>query len=365
MRHKITPKLKIFVALASIALLFSKSVFILIFPAVSLFFLTYKKNISFKKIFFFTLASALFFLPCLILPTKLMLTISSLAILRSLIIYLAITIIAENIDSKKFIAGVANLAGKRFALLLSLTLNIVPTLQQILTINYGLYYLRCEKKGLRFKKMKAYGFSVFKQFLTTANSCAENMILDYKISKPLVVVISGGKHCGKTSFAEHLIEDFKSKNWPVSGILAPSTIENSVRASIYVKNIKTNETKLLASRTKSISDCKCVYGGFTFSQSALNFAETSLLDYTQGNIVFIDEVGPLELSGLGYANAFNALLSANISALFVVIRKPLVKKFLEEFNVDNYQIIDINANSLTNTNCANEPPLIVWNNNYA
>jgi hypothetical protein len=57
--------------------------------------------------------------------------------------------------------------------------------------------------------------------------------------------------------------------------------------------------------------------------------------------VFLDEFGPLEFGGLGYASLFQSLLNANIAALYIVIREELVTRFAEEFPQLIFDKIDV------------------------
>jgi nucleoside-triphosphatase THEP1 len=72
-------------------------------------------------------------------------------------------------------------------------------------------------------------------------------------------------------------------------------------------------------------------GQYSFSKKTLEFAKGALLNYTSGGVVFLDEAGPLELAGEGYAFCITSLLESHISKLYMVVRENLVDQICERF----------------------------------
>ena len=57
------------------------------------------------------------------------------------------------------------------------------------------------------------------------------------------------------------------------------------------------------------------------------------MNFEYGDIVFLDELGPLELEGRGYAKCLKTLLDSDISKLYIAVRSECLQEFTEKFSV--------------------------------
>jgi nucleoside-triphosphatase THEP1 len=333
-------RLKIIFALVAFVALFISNFVAQGITIILLLLISFKRLCVLKTIKFWLGFILISFVPYLFLRSAEMLHLSTLVFCRSIILYLAFITIAENISTNQLSAFLPKIIGKQLAITLTLAFNLLPIIRHILLKNYGLFYLRNKINYPKYKQFCGYALSIFRQIINAANCCAENMLLSHEAKTPHIVIITGYRHCGKTSYALGLIKEFQAKNWPVSGIVAPSSMQNNRRSTIYVKNISTSEKKLLASRDLKIDDSIFNYGDFDFSASGYAYAKEALLNYTEGGIVFLDEFGPMELSKIGYANEFEKLTRANVSAIFVVVRREILDRFYERFSNLSFELID-------------------------
>lgn len=82
------------------------------------------------------------------------------------------------------------------------------------------------------------------------------------------------------------------------------------------------------------------YADFSFSKAALKFAEEIVNSAIKSNeIVFIDEIGPLELQNKGFHNLFKCCLIWN-KQLYVVVRENCLGAVLRKYKIKNYEIIN-------------------------
>lgn len=337
-------KIKTFFASIAFIALFTTSFAVQGVAIVMLLFISFRRLCELKTIKFWLVFILISFIPCLFLRSIDVLQLSTLVFCRSIILYLAVMIIAENISVHNIGACLQKIIGKQLALTLTLAFNLLPIIRHILLKNYGLFYLRKKTNCNKYQQFCGYALSILKQIINAANCCAENMLLAHNAKTPLIIIITGHKHSGKTTFALNLIKQFHAKNWPVSGIVAPSLMQQNRRSTIYVQNIKTGEKKLLASRDLNVDDAIFNYGNFNFSASGYAYAKAALLDYREKDIVFLDEFGPIELSKMGYAAEFEILARAtNVSAIFVVVRKEILDRFYKNFPDLVFETIDIQA----------------------
>jgi nucleoside-triphosphatase THEP1 len=336
-------KIKISLALAALGLLFVQNLPVHIVVLLGLLPFTTKRWRELKALKFWLIFIAVSFWPCLLIRSMQTVEISAIACCRGLNFYLLLLLISENVNFSAMQHYLPKLLGPRLAAALILAFNLLPNLSNTIVHNYYLFRLKNFNCSAR-QAITGFSLALFRQIIGIANSCAENMLLNQKLkTRPLIVIITGEKHAGKTTYATSLVEKFQEKHWPISGILAPSEMQAGRRTTIWVKSIKSGAAKLFASRTAAIPDKIYEYGEFNFSQAGYNFAHQELLDYSPRGIVFLDEFGVLEFAGLGYAQELQELLKTNIAALFVVVRKELVEKFIAAYQLDNYRVIDIHT----------------------
>lgn len=84
-------------------------------------------------------------------------------------------------------------------------------------------------------------------------------------------------------------------------------------------------------------------GPYVFSAEAFRFG-TEILDRAIANpavqAVFLDEAGPLELKGQGFAGVLPALLRSG-RELYIAVRTGCLEEFLREFGIREYQLIQV------------------------
>lgn len=81
-------------------------------------------------------------------------------------------------------------------------------------------------------------------------------------------------------------------------------------------------------------------GPYCFSKAALEFAHGIIDELIDRGIapVFIDEIGPLELRGKGFAPLFKKALDTR-EDIYVAVRNFCVSDVIEKFHIRDYQII--------------------------
>lgn len=87
----------------------------------------------------------------------------------------------------------------------------------------------------------------------------------------------------------------------------------------------------------------CRLGPFVFSAKAFSFANEHLLRLCSDagvDTLFLDEAGPLELRGEGFAPALPALLGSG-KALCVAVRTGCLTEFLARYDIRDYELISV------------------------
>lgn len=162
----------------------------------------------------------------------------------------------------------------------------------------------------------------------------------------LVKIICGGKNSGKTTLAVKLAESYRKKGIKPAGILSVSDDKN--KKLYHFLDLSTGD-KIPAVSELPLNDNdgwkKRDFSRFYFSDSAFEASnrilELTLNDGTAGaaELVFVDELGPLELSGSGNFKSVKKLLRELNGTLILVIRETLVEKFTAKLEIDHFEII--------------------------
>lgn len=144
------------------------------------------------------------------------------------------------------------------------------------------------------------------------------------------------KHSGKTTALMQWIKDKKN----IAGILSPVVNEERMFYNIangeYFNMLATaNEETLLV-------------GKYAFSKAAFDKANTALKE-TKNQFVIIDEIGPLELMGKGFADTLkNILQEKSYTNLLLVVRNGMADDVVNYFSIYANEMQFIGIDDLLN-----------------
>lgn len=160
------------------------------------------------------------------------------------------------------------------------------------------------------------------------------------VALPGVIIIAGDRHEGKTTFASELARHLKKKSKKVGGFIAPGEFENYRRSSFKILDLETGLSKPLCSIHFTEGEKT---GPFRFDQNGQLFGQ-SLLDpenLKNKDFVIIDEIGPLEMKGEGWAPSIDKLMNDADYTLIWIVRKSLVNQVIEKWHLIDVELIDI------------------------
>jgi nucleoside-triphosphatase THEP1 len=168
---------------------------------------------------------------------------------------------------------------------------------------------------------------------------------------PRVVLISGPLHSGKTTLAGIVSERLRKQGYPVGGILAPGSWKNSVRNGFDLTMLHTGRTIILAERQSTPSQDSPDTGPFRFDESALADGRAALHPDICGDarVIFIDEIGKLELKGLGWASCLQPLLELPDKLHIWIVRETLVERVCSTWNIHPLLVVDATESTAEKT----------------
>ncbi len=154
----------------------------------------------------------------------------------------------------------------------------------------------------------------------------------------MIYILTGGINSGKTSALSSWVALWRRQGRVVRGILAPARWIKGQKVSYDIQDVLTGKHFLYASR-EPLENAES-YGDFWFSREGLDFGENLLSSLgPETEICVVDEIGPLELAGRGWAASFRSLLSHPPQNLVVVVRESLVRDVTEAFSFPRVTIL--------------------------
>jgi nucleoside-triphosphatase THEP1 len=160
----------------------------------------------------------------------------------------------------------------------------------------------------------------------------------------LLILVTGGIGCGKTRLLQRLRHAL-AERWRVGGLLAPAEGPARVRgepAPAYRLELA-GQAASLPWATRRASGA-----GFTFDPDTCRRAtETVRSQLASGpfDVFLVDEIGPLELAGGGFAPLLRDVLASETRAVVAAVRPGLLATVVEAFGLEGALIVDLEATS--------------------
>jgi nucleoside-triphosphatase THEP1 len=162
---------------------------------------------------------------------------------------------------------------------------------------------------------------------------------------PKHIIITGETGIGKTTVCTKLIELGKTYGIRISGILGIKRADGTR----MVEDIATGEREKLAVPVDNQDGM--VGSGFKFMEEGIRFGNRVIEDSGKKDVVLIDEIGPLEMKGMGFS-AYSTLLDSKSPArCLLIIRKKILPLFLEKHPVpfSLFEVTEANRSQLHQT----------------
>jgi nucleoside-triphosphatase THEP1 len=163
--------------------------------------------------------------------------------------------------------------------------------------------------------------------------------------KPQVVIITGNIREGKTTFAQEIISDLLKRKIKLAGFLSFGIDSNGQRTGFNLFDLESSESIELCSDIKT--ENRLQLGKYFFNEAALMRGNEilSIANLSDKQLVVIDEIGPLELSGRGWGSSIENITRTIAIPHLWIVRKSLVKNIIRRWNVGNAYIFDISENT--------------------
>jgi molybdopterin-guanine dinucleotide biosynthesis protein A len=148
------------------------------------------------------------------------------------------------------------------------------------------------------------------------------------------LIVTGEVQSGKTTWCRRYSRWLAARHFSVGGILCPEVRSKSTRIGYDILDIQSNRVAAFG-RVASVAEADFAgdtVGSYIISYEGLKFAARAIQTAVENkcDVVFIDEIGHLELAGRGVIMPARKAYQAARNTVSVV-RKSLLSAFLELF----------------------------------
>jgi nucleoside-triphosphatase THEP1 len=157
-----------------------------------------------------------------------------------------------------------------------------------------------------------------------------------------LILITGAIHAGKTSLLRRLLPVLHARGMNTGGFVCSAFFENNQRSGYDITD--TYETQMTMLSRKGLKSGIQI-GNYYMSQTGFDVG-LSLLQEDSINgkqLVVIDEIGPWELTGHGWARELPRLLQKPQMPMIWVVRKGILQAVIERWNIKDPLIIDVDT----------------------
>jgi nucleoside-triphosphatase THEP1 len=148
-----------------------------------------------------------------------------------------------------------------------------------------------------------------------------------------VIILSGGQGEGKTTLLATLIRTMREEGIVVGGIRAPVVYVQGKRIGYDIEDIRTGVMTPLCriAAEATLADV----GSFSFLPEGLSAGRRALEPDAEHmpEVLIVDEVGPLELDGKGWAGQLEKNLRSFPGTVILVVRSGLVPQVLDRWQI--------------------------------
>jgi nucleoside-triphosphatase THEP1 len=139
------------------------------------------------------------------------------------------------------------------------------------------------------------------------------------------VIVAGETGSGKTTMVRAAIERLRARGLRVGGILAPGLLEGGRRTGFDLVDLSTGQTAALAREDAGPHAAHPQWSRFAFSPDGLALGQRAIGPGAfDADVIVVDEVGPFELAGGGWASALDRIAREYTGSLLLVVRASIV-----------------------------------------
>ncbi|MDY0190149.1 MAG: nucleoside-triphosphatase [Desulfuromonas sp.] len=152
---------------------------------------------------------------------------------------------------------------------------------------------------------------------------------------PPLFILTGARGSGKTAALQMLVAQLQQQETKVAGVLSRGLWHAGQRSGFDVVDLgSTKSVPLCRVDTCTTQVCS---GRFNFFATGLAFGQQALQpeSVAAAELIVVDEIGPLELRGEGWAKQLDILLAQRKCPVVLSVRPSLVSRVIERWELRN------------------------------
>ena len=154
-----------------------------------------------------------------------------------------------------------------------------------------------------------------------------------------ISVICGARDSGKTRAAGTLASRLRAQGLRVGGVLSEAALSEGEKVSYIFRDLATGRRKLYARRRQGVipreePGYEFLTEGVAFGCAAVRRAAAVGVD-----VLFVDEIGPLEAGGGGLWEPLREVISTFPGRLVITVRPALLDWLLQESGMNSNEAI--------------------------
>jgi nucleoside-triphosphatase THEP1 len=155
----------------------------------------------------------------------------------------------------------------------------------------------------------------------------------------MIFILTGPVHSGKTTLLKKVVWELKKQKYKVDGFLSEAVGEKKQAVGYDLFDLE-EETSIPFIRRTGEENWQRI-GSYFFIPQSLAQAKKIILRRKDADILVVDEVGPLELSGKGFWPALKQVILLESKRYLFVVRTNCLGDFLAMLGKGEVKIFDI------------------------
>jgi nucleoside-triphosphatase len=275
--------------------------------------------------------------------------VGAAVLLRIVVLATAAALVARSVDADAVVRATSRLGLERLGMVFGLALNCLPHLSETAAKVWSAHRVRSGGRAAALARMPLLAEVLLAHTGRVADRAAAAAALrgHASLGAPRVpaaarrrtVVITGAPGTGKTPLMERVAEALADGGIRVTGFVQPAIVVDGVKVGFRIRDLATGESSDLARRVELGEGA---FGtSFVFRESGLDLGRRAIGRTTGGDLLCIDELGPVELRGGGHWPAVERVLRlVPIGGLVVVVRRALVPALVEALDAPDVVVVD-------------------------
>jgi len=155
----------------------------------------------------------------------------------------------------------------------------------------------------------------------------------------MIYILTGPVHSGKTTLLKKLSCELKKQKVKIDGFLSEVVLKDHKVIGYDLFNLIEEKSIPFIRRTGKEQWEKV--GSYFFIPESQTEANRIILGGRDSDVLFVDEVGPLELARKGFWPALKQVIFKPLTKYLLVVRINILKDFLEVLDQSNIIVFDI------------------------